>query len=202
MYFHVRLIDDPDHSGRRAQHREAHWDYFDAHAEHFIARGKTVSDDMETSLSSLLFVEFEDWDAVRRFIAEEPLNRGGVFREVQIRRWNNALGRAQRDFPRKEGQLYWYIRGFGKPGANDRRNELLDAHAAYFKPYDPENFVVRGSVRSDDGKLWEGSANLIALPSRDAVDEFLSKEPFFVNGLYEDVLVERYTMGGRPGQVV
>lgn len=74
----------------------------------------------------------------------------------------------------------------------------LEAHRAYFAPYDGENFIVF----DDSGALWEGSANLIALPSRAHVDAFLSEEPFYTNGLYYHVLVERYKFGGRPGQIV
>ncbi len=202
MFFHVQLIDDRDHPERRAAHRAAHWDYFDAHRDRFIARGATLTDDLQTYLSSVLFVEFDGWDAVKRFIENEPLNRNGVYQDVRIDRWSHALGRTQRDFPREEGQVCWYIRGFGKPGTNDRRNELADAHIAYFKPYDAAHFIVRGGTRSEDGELWTGSANLIALPNRAAVEEFLSKEPFYTNGLYERVLVERYRFGGRRGQVV
>ncbi|MDA0240739.1 MAG: YciI family protein [Proteobacteria bacterium] len=201
MFFHIQLIDDPTVPEKRAAYREAHWAYFDAHRDHFVARGATVTDDFEGFLSSVLFVEFDGWDEVRAFIDNEPLNSNGVYREVRIRRWTNAIKRNQRDFPRREDQTYWYIRGFGKPGANDRRNELLDAHLAYFKPYDEEHFIARGAVLSDDGTLWDGSANLIALPSRADVEAFLSTEPFYSNGLYENVLVERYKFGGRPGQV-
>lgn len=202
MHFHIQLIDNPATPERRGVSREDHWAYFDDHRDHFVARGATTTDDMSATLSSVLFVEFDGWDSVRRFVENEPHNCNGVFEEVRIRRWNHALGRTQRDFPRKDGQVCWYIRGFGKADSNDRRNELADAHRAYFKAYDPENFIARGGVLSDDGVLWEGSANLIALPSREAVEEFLAKEPFYTNGLYDHVLVERYKFGGRPGQVV
>jgi uncharacterized protein YciI len=202
MYFHIQLIDNPATPERRAQSREAHWDYFDAHADHFVARGATTTDDGERTLSSVLYVEFDDLEAVRHFVNNEPHNLNGVFGEVRIWRWHHALDRTQREFPRKEGQVCWYIRGFGKQEANDRRNELADAHRAYFADYDAENFIVRGGVRDQTGELWEGSANLIALPSRGHVDAFLAKEPFYSNGLYDKVLVERYKFGGRPGQIV
>lgn len=202
MFFHVQLIDDPTVPEKRPAHREAHWAYFDEHRDHFIARGATLTDDFEHYISSVLFVEFDGWNDVRRFIDNEPLNRNGVYRDVRICRWSNALGRRQRDFPRRDDLVCWYIRGFGKPGSNDRRNELLDAHRAYFAPYDDENFIVRGAVLDDDGAMWEGSANLIALPSRAEVEAFLSEEPFYTNGLYDQVLIERYRFGGRPGQIV
>ena len=202
MHFHIQLIDDPKHPERRAGSREAHWAYFDEHRDHFVARGATQTDDGERTLSSVLFVEFDGWDEVRHFVDNEPHNGNGVFSEIRICRWHHALRRTQRDFPRKDDQVCWYIRGFGAPGSNDRRNELVDAHRAYFAPYDGEHFIARGGVLDDAGVLWEGSANLIALPSRAHVDSFLSEEPFFVNGLYDRVLVERYKLGGRPGQIV
>ena len=202
MHFHIQLIDNPATPERRVGSREAHWAYLDEYQEHFVARGATQTDDGERTLSSVLYVEFDDVDSVRQFIAHEPHNLNGVFSEVRINRWHHALGRTQREFPRKKGQVCWYIRGFGKPGANDRRNELVDAHRAYFADYDVENFIVRGGLRNQTGELWEGSANLIALPLRTDVEVFLSKEPFYTNGLYNEVLVERYKFGGRPGQIV
>ena len=202
MHFHIQLIDDPETPEKRAVSREAHWAYFDENRDHFIARGATISDDGTRTLSSVLFVKFDGWDEVRNFVDNEPHDLNGVFRDIHISRWHNALGRTQRDFPRKENQTCWYIRGFGKPGANDRRNERVDAHRAYFAPYDAENFIVRGAILSDDGALWQGSGNLIALPTRAEVDAFLAKEPFYTNGLYYHVLIERYKFGGSPGQIV
>ena len=202
MHFHIQLIDNPATPEVRAASREAHWAYFDEHQDHFIARGATQTDDGERTLSSVLYVEFDDVDAVRHFVDKDPHNLNGVFSKMRINRWHHALGRTQREFPRKEGEVCWYIRGFGKPGSNERRNELADAHRAYFADYDAENFIVRGGVRDQTGELWEGSANLIALPSRADVEAFLAEEPFYINGLYDEVLVERYKFGGRPGQIV
>jgi len=202
MHFHIQLIDDPNHPERRTGSREAHWAYFDEHRDHFVARGATQTDDGERTLSSVLFVEFDGWDEVRHFVDNEPHNCNSVFSEIRICRWHHALDRTQRDFPRKDDQVCWYVRGFGAPGSNDRRNELVDAHRAYFASYDGKNFIARGGVLDDAGALWEGSANLIAVPSRADVDAFLSEEPFYVNGLYDHVLVERYKLGGRPGQIV
>lgn len=202
MYFHIQLIDHPAYSGRRAQSREDHWGYFDDFRDHFIARGATSTDDGTRTLSSILFVEFEGWDEVHKFVDNEPHNKNGVYDNIRINRWSHALGRTQREFPRTNNQLCWYIRGFSTPDRNDQRNELVDAHRAYFAEYDAENFIVRGGVLDEDGACWQGSANLIVLPSRADVDEFLAREPFYRNGLYDEVLVERYKFGGRPGQIV
>ena len=200
MLFHVRLTDYPV-SRRTDALREAHWRYFEDHAEHFIARGATRSDDGKTFKASVLYVDFPDRAAVESFVANEPLNKAGVFETVEIVRWSNPLGKRQRDFPRREGQSYWYLRGWGKPGSSPRRNALLGEHVAYFKPYDAEHFIVRGGALKDDGETWIGSANLIALPDRAAAEAFVADEPFYKNDLFERFIIERYMFGGRPGQI-
>jgi hypothetical protein len=200
MLFHVRLTDfEP--SRRHAGLRDAHWRYFESHADHFIARGATFDDDGNIFKASVIFVDFPDRGAVEAFVANEPLNQAGVFESVEIVRWSNPLGRRQRDFARTDGQVCWYIRGWGKAGVNDRRNELFAAHQAYFKPYDGDHFIVRGGALSADGTVWTGSANLIALPDRASVEAFVADEPFYKNGLFERVVIERYNFGGRPGQI-
>ena len=202
MEVHVQLVDDNQHPERRGQGRDDHWAYFDTYIDHFHARGATRSDDNTIFLSSVIFVEFPDWESVREFVTHEPNNLNGVYNQVIIRRWGNGLGRKQSDFPRKEGQLNWYVRGYAKPKMHERRMELLQAHTDYFASYDKEHFIVRGGIWDDDRTEWQGSANLISLPSRADVEAFLAEEPFYKNGLYERVLIERYGFGGRPGQVV
>jgi uncharacterized protein len=200
MLFHVRMTDYPV-SRRTPELRDRHRQYFDDHADCFIARGATHGDDGGAVLSSVIYVELPDRAAAERFIAEEPNNKAGVYMNVEIFRWSNPLNRRQRDFPRRDGQVLWYIRGYAKPGAHARREALLAAHQAYFQPYDAAHFVVRGGVLDEDGRTWLGSANLIALPDRNAALAFAAEEPFCKNGLFERVLIERYSFGGRPGQV-
>lgn len=108
----------------------------------------------------------------------------------------------KRDFPRQEGQVYWYIRGYGKPGSHDRRQETAEAQRAFLAPYDETSIIVRGPILDDDGKEWQGSANLICMPSRQDVEAFMADWPYCKNGLYERVLIERFRFGGRPGQIV
>jgi uncharacterized protein YciI len=200
MLFHVRMTDYPV-SRRTPQVRDQHRKYFDDHADHFIARGATHSDDGKTVRSSVIYVDFPDRPALERFIANEPCNRAGVYMSVEIFRWVNPLNRRQRDFPREEGQVLWYVRGYAKPSAHALRESLFAAHQAYFKPYDAEHFIVRGGVLADDGTTWLGSANLIALPDRESADRFAAEEPFCKNGLFERMVIERYSFGGHPGQI-
>ena len=202
MFFHVQLVDNPETPGKREKSRQDHWKYFDEHREHFVARGATLTDDGKKILSSVLFVEFENQSQVETFVKNEPHNKNGVYGKVSIRRWGCGLKRRQRDFPRNEGQLCWYIRGYGRPNMHEKRMELLSEHRAYFKPYDSDKFIARGPIFGNDGEEWQGSANLISLPSRQEVQNFLAHEPYCVNDLYDRVVIERYKFGGRPGQTV
>ncbi|MFM9972743.1 MAG: YciI family protein [Burkholderiales bacterium] len=197
MLFHVRMTDYPI-SRRTPELRDQHWKYLDEHAAHFIARGPTRTDDGKTMLSSIFYLDFPDRPSVEDFIANEPNNKAGVHQEVEIFGWGNPLNRRQRDFPVKEGTIYWYVRGYAKPGAYLQRKELFEAHQAYFKPYDAEHFFIRGGVTSNDG-TWVGSANIVAMPDRDSIDRLVAQEPFCRNGLFERVVVERFTFGGRSG---
>lgn len=201
MLFHVRLTDYPVNR-RNSGLRDAHWTYFEDHADHFVARGATFDDEGKAFKASIIYIDFPDRAAAESFIAHEPLNKAGVFETVEIMRWSNPLGRRQRDFARKDGQVCWYIRSWAKPGANEKHNALFAAHQAYFKPYDAEHFIVRGGVLAEDGTTWMGSANLIALPDRQAVEAFVADEPFCKNGLFDRIVIERYKFGGRPGQVI
>jgi uncharacterized protein YciI len=200
MQFHVRLIDDPSASDIRLNGREAHWSYLDAHADRFIGRGPTFLEP-DRFLSTVFFLDFAEWDEVNSFLANEPHNTNDVYQDVKVWRWQDELGRRQRDFPRRENQSVWYLRGFAKPGSHGAWQELKAAHSEFCATYDASNFVVRGSIFDDAGEQWQGSAALIALPDRDAVDAFLGSEPFHRHGLFDDFLVHRYKFGGRPGQV-
>jgi uncharacterized protein YciI len=202
MLFHIRLTDDPAAPEKRAQSREAHWDYFFAHDDHFIARGATTSDDQKQFLSSVIWVDFEDWDAVRGIVDNEPNNMNGVYGEVIIRRWRNGLGRRQRDFSKQDGQVYWYVRGHGRPGSSDHREEIVAAQREFLKPYDETIIIARGPIVDDAGEKWQGSANLVCMSSREELDAFLAEWPYCQAGLYERVQIERYRFGGRPGQNV
>ena len=197
MLFHVRMTDYPV-SRRSDEVRAKHWKYFADHAQHFHARGMTRSDDGKRPLASVIYVDFPDRAALDHFLANEPNTQAGVYMHTEVFRWGNATGRRQTDFQRKPGQVYWYMRGYAKPGAHEQRQSLFKAHQAYFEPYNAEHFIVRGGAQSEDGSQWVGSANLIALPDRAAAEAFAAEEPFCKNGLFERMLIERYDFGGAP----
>ena len=199
MFFHIRMTDYPV-SRRKPDVREKHFQYLDSQTDIIVARGPTQDDDGKVMRSGVFFIDVPDRAAAEKFVADEPHYQSGAFMNVEILRWNNMLGRKQRDFARKDDPVCWYIRTYAKPGAHVQRNILMNEHKAYLEPNDAERFIIRGGLSTDDG-AWLGFASLIALPDRSTADKFAAEEPFCKNGLFYSVLIERYKLGGRPGQV-
>ena len=97
---------------------EAHWSYMDGYAQQMIARGPTLTEDGDTATGSVHIVDLPDPAAARAFAFDEPNYQAGVYRDVLLRRWRNALGRTMWDFAggRDGGNRYLVIGlGAGEP---------------------------------------------------------------------------------------
>ena len=77
---------------------EAHWSYMDRFAASMIARGPTLGPDRETWTGSVHVLTLPDLDAARRFVADEPYNRAGLYEEHSIWVFDNLLGRTMWEF--------------------------------------------------------------------------------------------------------
>jgi uncharacterized protein len=196
-FFYCR--DVPDSGALRKRSVEAHWSFMDGYANAMIARGPTLTDDWATQTGSMHIVALPNAEAARVFAYEEPHYKNGVFREVMVRRWHNALGGKMWDFKGDpEHNERFLVIGHGKPGMSETRNGLLEAHRRYFieHGYLPR-FIERGPLLSDDGKDWVGSAMLVELPDRAAVEAMLANEPYVQAGLYENIEIHNWRFGGR-----
>lgn len=63
-----------------------------------VARGPTFADDGETATGSVHIVSLSGPPAARAFAFDEPNYQAGVYGDVLLRRWHNALGRTMWDF--------------------------------------------------------------------------------------------------------
>ena len=134
------------------------------------------------------------------FAFEEPYYRAGVFADVLVRRWRNVLGGTMWDF---EGDAAanrrFLLLGHGKPGMSAARDTLVTEHRRYFVDQGClDCFIERGPLLDDDGAEWVGSAMLVELPDRAAVDAMLAREPYVNAGLYADLEIHDWQFGGRP----
>jgi uncharacterized protein YciI len=132
-------------------------------------------------------------DDVDKFLAEEPMNRAGLYASVEVHRWSNSFGRRAADYPRKG--LQQFLCTGPKTGGPEFFREHLNAHEKYFASY-ADSFIFRGPIRSADGADNIGTALLLELPDRAAAERFWNQEPFARNGGYaRDARIVRWVFG-------
>ena len=196
-FFYCR--DKPGSGALRKQIVETHWSFMDRYAPAFVARGPTLAEDGVTQTGSMHIADLPDAEAVRVFAYEEPNYKAGVYSDVMVSRWRNALGRTMWEFKGDpEHNKRFLIIGRGKPGMSDASNRLLEARRSYFieKGYQ-ERLIASGPLLSDDGTQWAGSAMMIELPDRAAVEAMLVDDPYVRAGLYDSIEIHNWRFGGR-----
>lgn len=196
-FFYCR--DKPGTSELRKKIVETHWSFMDHYVPHMIARGPTLGDDWSTQTGSMHIVDLPNSEAAQVFAFDEPYYKAGVYSEVLVRRWRNVLGGTMWEFKGDpDRNRRFLIIGQGRPDVSDPRGELLEAHRRYYvdRGY-LKHFIERGPLLSDDGKKWLGSAMLIEMPDRAAVEGMLADEPYVRAGLYEKIEIHNWRFGGR-----
>ncbi len=172
----------------------------DGFADAMIARGPTLTPDRKTATGSLHIVDLPDAEMARAFAFEEPYYRSGVFREALVRRWRNELGATMWDYVSNAADpIQFLVLGHGRSGVDAAVDELVEKHRRYFveRRY-VDRLIERGPLLSDDGLEWVGSAMLVEVPGRAAVEEMLADEPYVEAGLYEKIEIHDWQFGGRP----
>lgn len=180
MEFFCYHRDRPGSAALRAELLEEHLSYMDQYAAKMIARGPTF-DNLGTPTGSVHFVDMSGPAAARAFAFDEPNYQAGVYRDVLLRRWRNALGRTMWDFSggRTDGNRYLVL-GLGTSRAAD-----LDL------PADADELIAYGPLLSDDGATWLGTAALVRAPAPDKARAVLTPDR------YADIEVQTWAFGGR-----
>ncbi len=184
----IACLDKPGTGALRDEHYAAHRKYLEAFADHLIGHGPILADDRDDEIGHAFFVELADRDTAETFIAEEPFARAGIYQSVKVLRWSNSFLKRMQDYERKPGQELFFLIASKRRGINDLLSEHLLDHESYFGRFE-NDFVFRGPLRSEDGTENYGSAIVMELPDRQAMDDFWNNEPFNSNGVYEDDLV-------------
>jgi uncharacterized protein YciI len=161
--------------------------------ERVIGYGHFVSDDGRDTLGTSFFIQLDDRAAADAFVANEPLNKAGIYQRVEIHRWSNSFQKRAADYRRKG--LQQFLCTGPKTGTPEFFREHLHAHESYFASYG-DSFIFRGPIRSADGADNIGTALLLELPDRAAADKFWNEEPFAKNGGYgRDWSITRWVFG-------
>ncbi len=83
----VYAIDGPDMIEKRKELQPAHRAFLEARADSTLMRGPMVQEDGVTPLGSLFLFDVPDMATGRAMWAEEPNNKAGVYKDVEIYRW-------------------------------------------------------------------------------------------------------------------
>jgi uncharacterized protein YciI len=196
-FFYCRVKPGAEALGERLV--EEHWSFMDRYADAMIARGPTMAADRATWTGSMHIVDLPDAAAARAFAFEEPNYLAGLYDEVIVRRWRNALGRTMWEF---EGDPVansrFLVIGHGIPDTNAVGTELVAAQPQYFSgDGNLEHTIAYGPLLSDDGREWVGDVVLIEQRDRAAAEAMVASAPIARAGLYESVEVHDWEFGGR-----
>jgi uncharacterized protein len=188
--FFVYSRDAPDTADLRNDQEllEEHWSYMDAFAESMIARGPTLDTDRETATGSLHVLALPSVDAAREFVALEPNNRAGVYREHLVYRFENLLGRSMWEFGGQAGGSRFLIIAHSHNG----RPVLAETLPAELL----ERLILYGALTTLDGAEPVGVALALQTPDREAVDALLEDERTGL-GAFSEVEVHNWEFGGR-----
>ena len=167
--------------------------YVTSFGERVIGYGHLLSDDGRDTLGTTFFMQLDDRAAADAFLADEPLNKAGLYERVEIRRWSNSFQKRAADYHRRG--LQQFLCTGPKTGTPEFFRQHLHAHESYFASYG-DSFIFRGPIRSADGADNIGTALLLELPDRAAADRFWNNEPFASNGGYQhDARIVRWAFG-------
>ncbi|MFB4292431.1 YciI family protein [Nonomuraea sp. ATR24] len=183
---------------RRMELVEAHWSFMDPYGDAMIARGPTLLDD-ETATGSMHVVDLPDAAAARAFAFDEPNYRAGVYGDVLMRRWRTIAGGRMWDYTGGvDGYERFLVIGHARLGQGAARESLDDDYRRYLTgPGLGDRVIVAGTLLSEDGAEWMGTALMVELPDREAAEAMLPQGPGGRAGLYESVEVHSWEFGGR-----
>src|SRR5260370_16509540 len=113
--------------------------------EGVIGYGHFVSDDGRDTLGTSFFMQLDARAAADKFVANEPLNKAGLYQRVEIHRWSNSFGKRAADYRRKG--LQQFLCTGPKTGTPEFFRAHLHAHESYFASYG-HSFLFRRPIPS------------------------------------------------------
>ncbi|GHU04482.1 hypothetical protein FACS1894205_2780 [Alphaproteobacteria bacterium] len=78
-----------------------------------------------------------------------------------------------------------------KPNSLDLRLATRSAHLEYLKQHE-DIFVIVGPTLADDGVSMNGSCQIVDVPDRARLDEYLANDPYSRAGLFEKIEIRGF----------
>jgi uncharacterized protein YciI len=188
--FHCR--DKPGTEQALDRLSEAHWSFMDEYADRLKARGPSLSDDGEVHTGSLHIVQLATPEETEVFAYREPFYAAGLYQDVTIRRWENLLGRTMWEYQTDSDDPMFLVMAH----ADAPMNGFAEAHRPFARAY-RNRTVVYGSLLGLGDGAWQGFAQILQMPSREAVEAVLAADPVIASGRMASVELHRWCVGGR-----
>jgi len=195
-FFYCR--DRPDSLDLRLELAPAHWDFMDGYADAMIARGPTLAgDDDPLMTGSMHIVDLPDARAAQSFAFDEPFFKAGLFADVLVRRFRNALGATMWDFTGTGARRYLVIAQGTADAAS--REQVRDRQREYLLDGDyREALIGYGPLLSEAGTDWLGTALLVESADHGTAEKIVNDSPYAQAGMYEQTEIHNWRFGGRP----
>ncbi|MDH5749067.1 MAG: YciI family protein [Rhodospirillales bacterium] len=198
MQFFAWGINKPGVKDQRMAVIHDHWNFIEPYEPDLIARGPVLAgdgSDRTSVLGSIHILEQPSWADAERFVYDEPFASNGLFEKIVFSRFALELDRTQFEFTSNPELPRFFIYCPARDGATVGSGELKAAHETYCAAHDA-SFVCRGALLTRDG-AWNGSVYFMEVPSQAEAETFIEGDPYNVAGLYGQVQVLLWTMGGR-----
>jgi hypothetical protein len=165
-----------------------HWSYMDRFAGSMIARGPTLDTTREIATGSLHVLALPSVDAAREFVALEPNNLAGVYREHSVWRFEDLLGRSMWEFAGHAGEPRFLVIG---------RSHVRRPVPAKTLPAELlERLILYGALTTLDGAEPAGVALALQALDREAVDALMEDEQTGL-GAPSEIEIHNWEFGGR-----
>ena len=84
MLFVVYALDRNTSASERAAHQDGHAAFLKEQQDRILAAGPLLSDDASHPIGSLLIVEAEDLDDVKKLLGQDPLIRADLYETIDV----------------------------------------------------------------------------------------------------------------------
>jgi len=157
--------------------------------------GPLLDDDNRTATGSLAIIEVADRAGAEGFIAGEAFHRAGMFGDVEIVRFESAVGHWQASVtPDPERQMFlcrWRT-------ATDS-DLTYDGHPSLPAPGRPVHWIEGGALLSDDGTHRVGGLSVVEVTDRYDAEELLALDVERWSVATARTLVTRWRFGQALG---
>ncbi|MDG2313107.1 MAG: YciI family protein [Alphaproteobacteria bacterium] len=169
-----------------------------AHLDKFKAStwfsGPIFTDDGNSAIGSLRFIEFPDRIKAEEYIGSDPYTTEGIFETIIVERWIPSLNHRQLTYTRKEQTQQFILYCNDNEGSSPIRNSLREKHRTYLNSLS-EKIIARGPLTNDTGDKIIGSVCLLDVSNRKEAEELWSNEPYNMAGVYNEITIERWMFG-------